>query len=78
MFVGWWSVGGGGLCLCGLLARTHCSSLFEGMGVGAEEVGETEEDEYGMRKGSAPVGEAWLLEDSTRKSTPASLRKVYT
>lgn len=48
------------------------------MGVGAEEVGETEEDEYGMRKGSAPVGEAWLLEDSTRKSTPASLRKVYT
>lgn len=80
------------LLLLWLLSRTHCSSLFEGIGAGADanvwvwglvgclccgaEEAEGGGGEYGMRKGSAPVGEAWLLDGSTRKSTPASLRKV--
>lgn len=45
-------------------------SLFDGMGVKDGEEG----DEAGRRKGSAPVGDAWLLDGTVTRSTPANLR----
>lgn len=45
-------------------------SLFDGIGVKEGEEG----DEVGTRKGSAPVGDAWLFDGIVTKSTPVNLR----
>lgn len=50
----------------------HFCSLFEGIGpvVAAGSAG--------RRKGSAPVGEAWLFEGTSSKSIPTNFKYAYT
>lgn len=48
---------------------------MEGMGRASREG--LEDWAGGRRKGRAPVGEAWLLEEMSRWSIPAMLRKVW-
>jgi hypothetical protein len=46
-------------------------------GIGGRDSSEGMDDwAAGRRKGSEPVGEAWLLEEISRWLTPAMLRKV--
>lgn len=54
----------------------YLTNLFEGTGR-SDSCELSELRTAGSRNGRAPVGEAWLLEEMRRWSTPAIFRKVY-
>lgn len=51
----------------------HRCNFADGMGC----VGFAGSGHEGRRKGSAPLGEAWLFEDASLKFIPLNLRYVY-
>lgn len=55
-------------------AANHFFNLLLGIGGTGLDSGL---DSAGCRKGSAPEGEAWLLEGTRRNGRPANLRNVY-
>jgi hypothetical protein len=57
----------------GLLFMAHLCSFADGIGGGGLEPSSAE----GRRKGRAPLGEAWLLEDAIWCSIPENLRYAY-
>ena len=57
-------------------SRTHFSILVDTIGSWATDVVESP-SLAGSRNGNAPLGEAWLLEDTVTNGTPLIFRNVY-